>query len=282
MNRRVKKNLFLAVCWFSAAVCASLLLFLLSVIVWKGAQAINLGFLTSDSRKFGSEGGIFYQITGSILLITGAAFVSFPVALGTALYKSEYIRSNTLQRFSNILIYGLNGVPSIIFGIFGLIFFINILHVNISWSVGSIILAIMIIPTNVLAAYQSMNSIPKIYRESALALGLDRWQVTVRVVIPQGINGAITGLLIGLARALGETAPIMFIATAFSGIQLPGSLFEPVLSLPTHILVLSQQATNSKTLENAWGASLILILLVFVCSLSALFIRIKFKTMGQR
>jgi len=282
MNRKWINKFFLLICWLVTVASALTLIFLLTVIVFNGAQAINLDFLFTCSRDFGAEGGIFYQIIGSILLIIGASLISFPIALGTAIFKSEYLKNNFLQRLSSILVYGLNGIPSIIFGIFGLIFFVHFLETGISWFVGAVILAIMIIPTIVLAAYQSINSIPKIYRDSALALGLNRWQVILKVVFPQGISGAITGLLIGAARAIGETAPIMFIATAFSGVEMPGSLFEPVTALPTHILALAQHATDSQALKNAWGTSLVLIILVFVFSVSALFTRIKLKPVSQR
>lgn len=282
MSRKWAYWCFLAICWFATVICASTLFFLVSVIVFHGVMAINLDFLTLDSRNFGAEGGIFYQITGSLILVVFAAFISFPIALGTALFKSEYIKNNLLQKFSSILIYGLNGIPSILFGIFGLIFFVNFLNTGISWFAGSLILAMMIIPTIVLSAYQSINSIPRIYRECALTLGLNKWQAIVKVILPQGISGAVTGVLIGLARALGETAPVMFIATAFSGVKLPSSLFEPVPALPTHILVLAEQATNTHALRNAWGASLVLILLVFIFNLSALYTRIRLKLVSRR
>ena len=263
-------------------ICCLTLLFVLAVLAWNGARAVDLNFLFSASKNFGAEGGVFYQIIGSLMLTVVAGMISLPLALGTAIFKSEYIKSSSLQKLSNIMIYGLNGVPSIIFGIFGLIFFVNVLNTGISWFVGSIILAVMIIPTIVLAAYQSINSIPEIYRENALALGFNKWQIITRVLIPQGIGGAVTGLLIGLARAVGETAPIMFIATAFSGVDTPSSIFEPVVALPTHILALSQQATNKEALQNAWGASLILVSLVLIFSVSALIYRVKLKTISQR
>jgi len=274
--------LFTALCWFSAILCALILFFLLSVIVYNGARAINLDFLLSRSENFGAAGGIFYQIVGSLLLISGAACIGFPIALGTALFKSEYIKQTSLQKLSSMLIYGLNAVPSILYGIFGLIFFVNYLHFGISWLTGSIILAIMTIPTIVLSAYQSMNSIPNSFRESARALGLDKWRIITKVVLPQGITGAITGLFIGLARAIGETAPIMFIATAFSGATVPVSFLEPVSALPTHILILAQHATNAQALQNAWGTSFVLIVFIFTLSVSALYIRLKLQPVSQR
>src|SRR5574337_40044 len=120
MNRRVKKNLFLAVCWFAAILCTLIVSFLLSVIILNGAKAVNLSFLISNSRNFGAEGGIFYQIMGSVLLISGAAIIGFPIALGSAIFKSEYLKNPVLQKISNMMMYGLNGIPSVIFGIFGL------------------------------------------------------------------------------------------------------------------------------------------------------------------
>tara|TARA_R100000988_G_scaffold74296_1_gene38884 strand:- start:61 stop:906 length:846 start_codon:yes stop_codon:yes gene_type:complete len=280
MKRELKNSIFTTFIWSAALVSIILLLLLITTLIWKGMGAISLDFLTSASENFGSEGGIVYQITGSLLLTLCAAACSFPIALGVALYKSEYVKSKTFQHITDTIIYSLNGIPSIIFGIFGLVFFVNILQTGISWFVGGIILAIMILPTIILSSYQSIRSIPNSYRENAKALGLTQWQVIRTVLIPRGINGAFTGLLLGLARAIGETAPIMFIATAFSGITFPRTLLEPVSSLPTHILALAQQATNPQALQNAWGSSLVLVGLVFVFSISALVRRIQYSKMN--
>lgn len=266
----------------ATALCAFILIFLVGVIFWNGMHAMNIQFLLSEASDFGASGGIFYQIVGSLILVSVASILTLPIAVGAALYKSEFIRSPLLFRISNTLIYSLNGVPSVTFGIFGLIFFVNFLGTGISWFVGSIILAIMMLPTVILTTYQSINSIPSAYREAAYGLGLNKWQVIVRVLLPQGFHGAITGVLIGLARAIGETAPIMFIATAFSGINLPGSVYDPVVSLPTHILALAQQATNKDALQNAWGASLVLLGLVILFSIAALFSRLRLKESSQR
>ena len=137
---------------------------------------------------------------------------------------------------------------------------------GVSWIIGSILLATMILPTVTVSIYQAMRAIPDGYRENAMALGLSRAQMVRHVIIPQSLHGIVTGLLIGLARAIGETAPIMFVATAFSGVSWPRSINEPVASLPTHILALAQQATNPDALRNAWGASFTLILIVVLLS----------------
>jgi len=282
MSRALVNRLFTGLSRAAVVACALALIYLFATIVWNGIRAMSLDFLLTRARNFGAEGGIFYQIIGSLLLIAGAAAVSLPLAIGTAVFKSEYMKNGPARNLCTALIYGLNGIPSVIFGIFGLIFFVNVLDTGISWFVGSIILAIMILPTFVLSTYQSLNSIPAVYRESAFALGFSKWQVITRVVLPQGFGGAVTGLLIGLARAVGETAPIMFIATALSGVELPGSLFEPVTALPTHILALAQQATNPQALRNAWGASFVLVGIVTMLSVAALYSRMKLKTVSQR
>lgn len=257
--------------------CGGILVFLFGTILWKGSAAISIEFLTQPSQNFGAAGGIVHQITGSLLMILTTAILSFPIALGTAIYRSEYLKNPRAQNSADTLIYSLNGIPSVIFGIFGLIFFVNILGTGVSWFVGSIILAMMILPTLVLSAYQSINSVPSIYRESALALGMSKWKMITTVLLPKGINGSITGLLIGIARAIGETAPIMFIATAFSGVEFPSTLLQPVSALPTHILSLAQQATNPAALQNAWGTSLVLVLLVILFSISGLLVRLRLK-----
>lgn len=259
------------------AICGCILVLLFGTIIWKGSTAISMDFLTQPAENFGASGGIIHQITGSLLMILTTAIITFPIALGTAIYRSEYLKNPRYQNIADTLIFSLNGIPSVIFGVFGLIFFINILGTGVSWFVGSIILAMMILPTLVLSAYQSINSVPSIYRESAFALGMTKWKVVTTVLLPKAINGTITGLLIGVARAIGETAPIMFIATAFSGVNFPSTILQPVSALPTHILYLAQQATDAAALQNAWGTSLVLVILVILFSISGLLVRLKFK-----
>lgn len=277
MSRKNINTIFITFSWLAVTLCSSVLVFLLAVIFWNGISAISLEFIFSSSRNFGAEGGVLYQIIGSLLLVSGAGLICFPIAIGSAIHKSEYIQNLRIQKAYTLMVYGLNSVPSIIFGIFGLIFFVNILGTGISWFVGSIILAMMILPTVVLSTYQAVKNVPVIYRENASALGLNKWQMIIKVLFPPAMNGAITGLLLGLARAVGETAPIMLIATAFSGIDLPTSLFDPVTSLPTHILALAQQAVNPDAVRNAWGASLVLMSVVTLLSILALWSRHKLK-----
>ncbi len=280
--RHAKERCFAFIVRFSLLFCAGILTFLLGSIFVKGVGAISLEFLFTPAKDFGRSGGIFYQLLGSLLVVLVATLLVVPVAIGTSLFQYAF---NTKKGTGYLLeqsLYTLNAIPSITYGIFGLIFFVNVLNTGISWFVGSMILAIMMLPTVTLSTYQAMTAIPKIYHENAAALGLKKSQIIRRVTLPLSLHGIVTGTLIGLARAIGETAPIMFIATAFSGVTVPRSLVEPVSTLPTHILELAQQSTNPQALQNAWGASLILILLVGGFSLLALFARSKLLRQGRK
>jgi len=282
LSRQLIDKAFAGITRFSLLICFGILAFLLITITLQGIRAFSLSFFLTPARDFGASGGILYQIIGSLLLVIVAAFLVTPFAVGTAIFRSEFAKSERIKRYLDRAIFCLNSIPSVTYGLFGLILFVNIFNTGISWFVGSIILAIMMLPTVTITTYQAMNSIPGYYRENGYALGLNRTQVIRRIILPQSFHGVTTGLMIGLARAVGETAPIMFIATAFSGVTVPNSLNEPVATLPTHILALAQQATNPDALRNAWGSSLTLIMLVMIFSSLAYFARLKFKTLSQR
>lgn len=280
--RRTQERLFSVVAKSSLFICVGILLFLLASIFVKGVGAMSLEFLFSPAKEFGRSGGVSYQLLGSLLLVLTATLFAVPLSLGTSLFLYSYSKNKEIQQLLQESLFALNAIPSITYGIFGLIFFVNFLNMGISWFVGSIILSIMMTPTATLATHQAMLAIPKNYHENAAALGLTKNQIVRRVTLPQSYHGVVTGTLIGLARAIGETAPIMFIATAFSGVTVPRSLAEPVSTLPTHILELAQQSTDPQALQNAWGASFLLMLLVCGFSLLALFARRYFGIHGRK
>ncbi len=279
--RRVKNICFLGLCLIAAAVALSLLFIILAFILTRGAPAISLAFLTEASSDFGASGGIFYQLTGTVLLMATAGVICLPIALGTAIFSSEYLRPSFKER-ADLFIYALNGVPTIIFGLFGYVLLGAWLHLGVSWLTGSIILAMMILPTMTVSIDEAISAIPSKYREAGLALGLGRWSFISAVILPRCLSGILTGLFLGLARAAGETAAIMFTATAFSGARFPTSISEPVSTLQTHILVLAGEATNPRALTNAWGAALILVSLVMGLSLMAMIVRTQLKTEAGR
>ncbi|MBT6595344.1 MAG: ABC transporter permease subunit [Nitrospina sp.] len=243
-----------------------LLVFILGALFVKGMPAFHAGFLFEESRDFGLSGGIFYQAVGTLILMATAVLWSLPVALGSVLFQTEYL-SGKFKTFLTQLTYILNATPTILFGLVGYLFFGE--YLGVSWVTGSLILAVMILPTLQVSIREAVEALPEKYREAGMALGLSRPSQIRRIILPQCFYGIVTGVLLGLARAAGETAAIMFTATTFSGIQLPQSFSDPVPTLQTHILVLAQEAANPQSLAQAWGAGLVLLGLVFMLTLTA-------------
>ena len=282
-NARALKNaIFVGATRAALTVCVLVLAALLLAIIMAGAKAISWEFLTQPARDFGASGGIVFQIIGTLLMGVTATLIVLPFATGLALARTQYIKSPRAAATIDLAMLSLNAIPSIAFGLFGLILFVNILGTGLSWFVGSLILAMMMLPTVSLAAVAAMQSLPSGYRDNGYALGLTKGEVITKIVLPQSTHGIITGVMIALARAVGETAPIMFIATAFSGVGIPSSLNMPVSALPTHILALAQQATNPDALAKAWGASLTLLALVAAFSALAYYARMRLNPLSTR
>jgi phosphate transport system permease protein len=247
----------------------ALLFSILGVMLAKGLPAMHSGFLFDASRDFGRSGGIFYQLTGTLMLMAVAVLWSLPVALGSVLFQTEYLGAGKFKNLLTQLTYILNATPTILFGLVGYIFFGVYLDAGVSWVTGSLILAVMILPTLQVSIREAVEALPEKYREAGMALGLSRPTQIWRIILPQSFYGMVTGVLLGLARAAGETAAIMFTATTFSGIQFPQLFSDPVPTLQTHILVLAQEAANPESIAQAWGAGLVLLGLVFLLTLAA-------------
>ena len=245
-----------------------LLVFILGTLFVKGLPAFHAGFLFEESRDFGLSGGIFYQAVGTLILMATAVLWSLPVALGSVLFQTEYL-SGKFKTFLTQLTYILNATRTILFGLVGYLFFGVYLDKGVSWVTGSLILAVMILPTLQVSFREAVEALPEKYREAGMALGLSRPSQIRRIILPQCFYGMVTGVLLGLARAAGETAAIMFTATTFFGIQLPQSFSDPVPTLQTHILVLAQEAATPESMAQAWGAGLVLLGLVFILTLTA-------------
>ncbi len=247
----------------------ALLFSILAIMFIKGLPAMHGGFLFDESRDFGRAGGIFYQSAGTLILMGVAVLWSLPMALGSVLFQTEYLESGKFKTFLTQLTYILNATPTILFGLVGYLFFGVYLKAGVSWVTGSLILAVMILPTLQVSIREAVEALPEKYREAGMALGLSRPAQIWRIILPQSFYGMVTGVLLGLARAAGETAAIMFTATTFSGIRFPQSFSDPVPTLQTHILVLAQEAANPESIAQAWGAGLVLLGLVFLLTLAA-------------
>lgn len=263
-----------------ALACALLALGLLGgllfVIVQKGGPAISWSFFTEQILLVGAAGGIFWNLIGTLILLLTAFLAAAPIAIALALMERVWLKSETSRRILRTGLYAVNGVPSIVFGIFGLIVFVQWCGWGKSWLAGGLILAMVILPTVTVALMERLKAIPAKYVEAAAGLGLTRTQIIWAVLLPQSWGGLITGSLLGLARAAGEVAPIMFTATIFSGATLPAGIKEsPVLSLPYHIFTLAQDSSAPGVASKLWGSALVLLGLVFSLSLAALAARLR-------
>jgi phosphate transport system permease protein len=274
--RRASNILFPALCGVCALVACGLLLGVFIVIAQRGIPALSWTFFTEQMKQVGSAGGIFYNLIGTLILIVTAGLVCAPIATALALVQTVYLRSSAAQGRLGLFLYTLNGVPSIVFGIFGFIVFVKFLGWGKSWLTGGILLALMILPTVTVALIERIRALPRKYVEAAAGLGLRQSQIIWSVILPQSWSGLLTGSLLGLARAAGETAPIMFTATIFAGASLPQGIREsPVLSLPYHIFILAQDSFDPGVGAKLWGSALVLLMLVFLLSMLALPFRLR-------
>jgi phosphate transport system permease protein len=251
---------------------------LLWVIVTKGARAITPEFLTTGTLEAGAAGGILWQLAGTLLLVGTAAGFAAPFATALAVTKSYLLRRDGIaERALGFGLQLLNSVPSVLFGVLGLLVFTRHFGWGKSWLAGGLLLGAMIVPTAAVMLAHRIESLPREQFEAARGLGLRRGQVIRAVILPQGAAALLSGLLLGLARAAGETAPILFVAAVFSGATLPTAIKEqPVLALPYHILVLAQDSFHESARMNLWGAVLVLVTVVSLLGVLSIPLRRKF------
>ncbi|MEP6667739.1 MAG: ABC transporter permease subunit [Chthoniobacter sp.] len=265
-----------AVAGLCAFIAVGLLVGLVGIIAQRGGPAVNWQFLTEQIRLVGAAGGIFWNLVGTLILLATAFAACAPLAIGLALVERVWLRGEGARRALRTVLYTLNGAPSIVFGIFGFVVFVQWCGWGKSWLAGGLVLALSMLPTVTVSLLERLKAIPAKYVEAAAALGLNRAQIVWSVLLPQAWGGLITGSLLGLARAAGEVAPIMFTATIFAGATLPKGIKEsPVLSLPYHIFILAQDSFDPSVGSKLWGAALVLLALVLILSVIALPSRLK-------
>ena len=267
---------FLAV-RMSAILSMLLLGGILFVIIYKGMGAINWEFLTMPHRRLGQAGGISTAIMGSFWMVLGAMIISSPLGIGAAIYLHEYSRSQRLNRLITIAVSCLNGVPSVVFGLFGLAFLVRFFGVSLLS--GSIILGLINIPTIILTCQEALKSVPNSLREGSMALGASKWQTIKKVVLPSAMPGILTGVIMGVAKASGETAPIMWTAVTFTATPVHmiygiiPDLFQPVNNLDYHLLNLIYFLGAWDVEAKAWGTALVLIAVVLGTNMLAIVVR---------
>jgi phosphate ABC transporter, permease protein PstC len=240
-------------------------------IISNGLPYLTWDFLTQPPRDLGREGGIFPAIVGTLYLTLGAIAIALPLGIGAAVYLNEYTKEGRMTRLIRTGADLLNGTPSIVFGLFGFAFLVIYLKFGVSLVAGQITLALMVLPTIIRTTEEALKSVPSSVREGSLALGATKWQTIRKVVLPPAAPGIITGTILSVGRAAGETAPIMFTAVVFSQRYLPSSLFQPVMALPYHLFIL---ATNVPGAEgNKYGTALVLLILVIAIYSVAIAVR---------
>jgi phosphate transport system permease protein len=278
MNHRKKRQLVQFIAFLiirgSAVIIGAALAIMLGFILVRGYRAINWTFLTQPPTDAMTQGGIFPAIVGTFYLTVGAIVIAFPLGVASAIYLNEYAREGRLVRIIRLGINNLAGVPSVVFGLFGLGLFVVFLGFGSSILSGSLTLGFLILPVIIGASEEALKAVPQTYREASLALGGTKWQTIYRVVLPASIPGILTGSILGIGRAAGETAPIMFTAAAFYTARLPSSIFDEVMALPYHIYVLATAGTHiEETRHLQYGTALVLIALVLGVNLIAIILR---------
>ncbi len=262
----------------SAAINGIALLVVVYFLVARGWRAINWTFLTQPPREAMTEGGILPCIVGTLCLSLGAILVALPIGVASAIYLNEYARPGRLLRAIRIGINNLAGVPSVVFGLFGLAFFVVWLKMGVSILAGSLTLGVLTLPVIIGASEEALRSVPDTYREASLGLGATKWQTIYKVVLPAALPGILTGAILGVSRAAGETAPIMFTAAVFYTPSLPTSVFDEIMALPYHIYVLATAGTEIEATRHLqYGTALVLIVLVFGLNLIAIIYRARLQ-----
>ena len=262
----------------SAAINGIALLIVVYFLVARGWRAINWTFLTQPPREAMTEGGILPCIVGTLCLSLGAILVALPIGVASAIYLNEYARPGRLLRAIRIGINNLAGVPSVVFGLFGLAFFVVWLKMGVSILAGSLTLGVLTLPVIIGASEEALRSVPDTYREASLGLGATKWQTIYKVVLPAALPGILTGAILGISRAAGETAPIMFTAAVFYTPSLPTSAFDEIMALPYHIYVLATAGTEIEATRHLqYGTALVLIVLVFGLNLIAIIYRARLQ-----
>ncbi|MFA5879721.1 MAG: phosphate ABC transporter permease PstA [Candidatus Margulisiibacteriota bacterium] len=276
MNSQVTQKIAFTFLFLATLLIILPVLLIIFVIIQKGLPAITWEFLFTVPRDGMRSGGIFPAIIGTFYLVSGAILFALPVGLLAAIYLSEYAKYNFLSRLIKLSIVNLAGVPSVVYGLFGLSLFVIFFGFGASILSGSLTLGIMILPIIITSSQESLESVPDSFRETSLSLGASKWQTIRHVVLPNAVPGIITGTILGVSRAAGETAPILFTAAAFYLPQLPTSVFDQVMALPYHLYVISTQVPNVAE-KTRYGTALVLLFLVIIMNLIAILIRAKYR-----
>jgi phosphate transport system permease protein len=272
MKRQQVNRLAIGLISLVAAIVVLPIIFVIGYVIYNGIGTISWEFLTAAPRSGMREGGIMPALVGTVLLTFGTAIAAFPLAIAAAIYLAEYAGDNRLARWVRMAIVNLAGIPSIVYGLFGLGAFVLFLGFGTSIIAGSLTLGILTLPVVISTAEEAINAVPQQFRTVSLSLGATRWQTIRYQVLPHAMPGIITGIILGLGRAAGETAPILFTVAAFYLPELPRSAFDQTMALPYHLYVIATQVPGMP-LQIQYGTALVLLLIVLSLTLVATLVR---------
>jgi phosphate transport system permease protein len=276
MSRQVSEKFAFAILTALAVVVVVPIVLVVVYIVIQGIGAISWEFLTAFPSNGMKEGGILPAVVGTVVLTFGTALVSIPISVGAAVYLAEYARDTWLTRAIRLAIVNLAGVPSVVYGLFGLGLFVLFMGLGTSIVAGSLTLGLMTMPVVISTAEEALLTVPQRFRVVSRSLGASRWQTVRHIVLPNALPGILTGVILGLERAAGETAPILFTVAAFYLPQLPRSPLDQTMALPYHLYVISTQVPGMP-LQVQYGTALVLLVLVLGMNLIATIIRSRFR-----
>jgi phosphate transport system permease protein len=255
-----KDKLIYAMFWLSGLIIVGILVSIIGYVIIRGISSINLDFILQAPRHAGKEGGISTTIVGTLYLTLLALLIAVPIGVGAAIYLEEYAHSKSKFAYIvNLTAETLAGIPSIIFGLFGFVFLV--IFLNLGWSIlsGGITLAIMILPTITRTAQEAVLTLPQEYRENSLALGASKWQTIQKVILPFALPGIVTGIILSVGRAVGETAAL--ILTAGSSLGMPLSVFDPARTMSVHLYMLAMEGIS---LDRAFGTAFLVVVLIII------------------
>ncbi len=280
MDRNRMQRIGFGLLTLSAIAVVAPILIVIGIIVVEGARAISWEFIFSMPSEGMKGGGIFPAIVGTLILTVGTAVAAIPVGVAGTIYLAEYARDTWMTRAIRLAIVNLAGIPSIVYGLFGLGMFVLFLHMGTSIIAGVLTLAIMTLPVIISTSEEALRAVPMEFRTVSASLGGTRWQGIRNIVLPQALPGIITGIILGLLRAAGETAPILFTVAAFYLPRLPQSPFDQVMALPYHLYVISTQVP-AMPVSVQYGTALVLLILVLSMNVTATVLRSYFRRRRQ-
>jgi phosphate transport system permease protein len=274
MDKNIKEKIAFGIFRLLSFVVIGILFAILGFIIFNGAKVISWDFISKMPEEGMTKGGIYPAIIGTLILIAGSMLFAFPIGVLSGIYINEYAKDGFIKRFIKMMTNNLAGIPSIVFGLFGMTLFVNKLKFGDSILAGSLTLGLLAVPVVIRVTEEALKAVDNTFRHGSIALGATKIQTIKRVVLPISLPNIITGLILSIGRVAGETAPILFTVAAYFLPRLPNSIFDQVMALPYHLYVIATSGNNIKeSRPMAFGTALVLVIIVLLLNLLANLLR---------